>query len=506
MSGTRPLNQHHYLPISFNMPSSNSTENVLFHVDYEAGRAFSWLSIGLAVVTALFQGLVTALAFMTESSSRWTFRFRLALIEHIWWSFVSIFLLVSLVMSALAFASGNGGEAISVLALASATFLAMVQYLLPAWQHRHYTRTRWYAWTGDSRTAISKDDAVYCGNAASWQILVRQNSKALSLLNPTPSDRYGWHILPLKGIQYDPADILNVLKANPASSSSLPLLSDAEKMRMQSVGIYHNALPTTNRVSLRWGRTLNFQPRVSRAVNSMPLGLLRSSPTTVDGYDGKGLAKAMGILGRNKGLEPLKLVFSTPDGLTSYMENNSTWTPRPAKVLRSFYKTTLVQQYGGLKDAYVNAAVELALLLADVPYWAADAWLLAGLEHQDLETNALLAQRVPMSDEEKRDALQAHYESSYISMIVCLNNMDVRMKGRRGKFRSVVLRRPDLTCTALLLKVRGQREPAWWKEKEVQELRWAQDEALNGEWKNIAARLCGLNEWPAGWDKTPLSW
>ena len=33
------------------------------------GSALSWASIGLAVLTAIFQGMVTALAFMTESCS-----------------------------------------------------------------------------------------------------------------------------------------------------------------------------------------------------------------------------------------------------------------------------------------------------------------------------------------------------------------------------------------------------------------------------------------------------
>ncbi|KAF7512221.1 hypothetical protein GJ744_002383 [Endocarpon pusillum] len=108
------------------------------------------------------------------------------------------------------------------------------------------------------------------------------------------------------------------------------------------------------------------------------------------------------------------------------MENSSTWTPRPAKVLRSFYRKTLEGQYGGLGPDFVAAAVELALLMADMPYWAIDAWLKAGLEHQLLETNHFLATEVlqQCSTEERSAALAAHYESSYVSMIMSLNNMN----------------------------------------------------------------------------------
>jgi hypothetical protein len=172
------------------MTSNPATTHILFHVDEKVGRAFYWLSTGLAVLTALLQGLVTALAYMTESSSRWTFRFRLALLEHWWWTAVSLLLVVSLVMVLLSFASGQGGDAISVLALSSATFLAIVQYLLPAWQQRHYARTRWLAWAGPSRSAIRREKMSFCGDASTWKGLVAANAAKLSRLQPTPSDYY----------------------------------------------------------------------------------------------------------------------------------------------------------------------------------------------------------------------------------------------------------------------------------------------------------------------------
>lgn len=74
------------------------------------------------------------------------------------------------------------------------------------------------------------------------------------------------------------------------------------------------------------------------------------------------------------------------------MEAASTRTPCPAKVLRSFYKNTLSIQYGGLGQAYVNAAVEMALILCDIPHWAVDKWLQLGLEHQSVTVNRIIAE------------------------------------------------------------------------------------------------------------------
>lgn len=460
------------------------------------GEAFSWGAIGLAVLTAIFQGLVTALAFMTESSSRWTFRFRLALVEHLWWTFVSVLLLCSLVMSAIAFTSGQGGDPVSVLALSSATFLAVVQYSVPAWQHRRYTLVRWYAWSGDSRTAIKSEYSKFCGDAAAWARLVSACSKRLARLQPTPSDYYGWRLWSMSGIKEDPTDVFRVLNSQDVR------VVDSEKAS-PPVGVYAmvDANPAT--VSLRWGREQNFLRRVSRAVASMPLCLMRSSPTTADGYDGRGLATAMGILGRNKGLQPWKLVFKSTAAITADMENASTWSPRPAKVLRSFYKQAMHVQYQGLGEDFVSAAVELALLMADIPSWAIVEWLKLGLEHQSLVANRFLADVV--EDDERAATLSAHYESSYVSMTVSLNAMQERIEGQAA---AVDINRPDLLCTCLLMKARNLEEPSWWKRPDVQELISGEVLSLNNtiDWKTSMAKLLGLSYWPESFGRSPRLW
>ncbi|MCJ1261439.1 hypothetical protein MMC22_001303 [Lobaria immixta] len=484
------------------MTTPVSSDHVLFHVNEQAGRAFFWISIGLAVLTAFLQGLVTALALMTEASARWTFRFRLALLEHWWWSMVSILLIASLVTVMLSFASGNGGDAISVLALSSATFLAMVRYTLPAWQHRHYARTRWLAWTGPSRTSIKREKQKFCGDMQAWRRLIAENAQKLSQLQPTPSDDYGWRLWPVSGIGHDPADVLTFLDPNSASPVEM-------EKGQHPVGVYFNADENSNNVSLLWGPDQGFRRVISRAVSSMPLGLLQSNPTIVDGYEGKGLTKAMGILGRNKGLQPWRLVFRLDSAVSTHMESASTWTPRPAKVLRSFYKSTLKAQYGGLGDDYVSATVELALIMADMPHWAINRWLSERLEHQSLQQNMFLAQTAlfTATEEERHAALTAHYESSYVSMILSLNYMDLRMKNKRES-RTVTICRPDIFCLGVLLKARGYSEPSWWSSREVCQARHDERRHLSQEldWRFPMAKLLGLEKWPEGFEGSPSIW
>jgi hypothetical protein len=130
-------------------------------------------------------------------------------------------------------------------------------------------------------------------------------------------------------------------------------------------GLHGNQNNPHGNVSLRWGEGQGSRRTVSRAISSMPFNLLASRPLTTDGYDGGGLCHAMWVLGRNKGLEPHTLVYDADDSmktahriqrtgpktLSTFLENNSTWAPRPRKVLRSYYSKTMKKQYIGLGDA-----------------------------------------------------------------------------------------------------------------------------------------------------------
>ncbi|KAI5815179.1 hypothetical protein BZA77DRAFT_248940 [Pyronema omphalodes] len=395
-----------------------------------------WSSIGLAVLTALIQGLVTTMASVAESSAMWTFRFRLARSEYIWWSFVSGLLGTSLIMITLSFLCGNQGEGLSVLVLSSATGVAIVR---------------------------------------------------------TPQ-------------------------------STLTTLAAKDRIGQLGRGIYDDGLHDFNQpegnISLLWGTDQGFRRRVSRAIGSMPLNLLRSQPVTVDNYVADGLCLAMGILGRNKGLNPKSLVYGAEERekrtgaldapheinsrkISNTLENTSTWKPRPAKVLRSYYVDTLKKQYGGISDAYVAASVELALILADADHHAIRAWFGQRMEQQDYEFNRELQEHRQSLGDLGPTAVEfnALYRGSYVSMVISLNYMNYPFGG--GANSKEGLCRPDLTCMALLLMAEGAEKPKWWEEKWVENRLQEERKALSKDesWVDPMAWLFGLEKWPdvRGW-------
>ncbi len=267
-----------------------------------------WASIGLAVVTSLLQGLATTVVTIAEDQNMWAFRFRIARFEHWWWTVISFLLSTSFALIVLSFLSGNNTESLGVVALSTATAIAIVRYAVPAWRNRHFIENRWLAWTGSSRTTIDYSCGGVCGDARHWQSIADVKSGARMVA--APSDHWGWAIRAPPGLWQDPTALLTRLgekKTNILFDSKWPL----------GPCVFDDGLhsDSTGQVSLLWGEDQGFRRRVSRGVNSMPQGLLKSRPFTVDGYNGEGLCLAMGILGRNKGQAPRTLVYDFDDTL-----------------------------------------------------------------------------------------------------------------------------------------------------------------------------------------------
>ncbi|KAI7758986.1 hypothetical protein LZL87_009981 [Fusarium oxysporum] len=472
-----------YLPSEPNNTRSSigprSTSLSFFQLSNAASTGFVWSSIGLAILTAFLQGLVTSLSYMTESSNSWTFRFRLAKVEHLWWTLVSCLLFTSLFFNVVSFVTGNSNEAVAVLVLSTTTLLAIVRYMLPAWRSRRYLRNRFLAWTGPSRTGVDSNLMSFCGGKDDWFNLAKQ-AKSRGTRGAS-SDNYGWRLYRIDGIQMDPTDILKSGVVNPQTVS----------MTRSTQYTYHDGYSDHGTVSLYWGMHSGFLPRVSRSISSVPVNLLKSTPFKNDGFAGEGLCLAMGILGRNKGLKPRNLVFNMNKALSTQLENDSTWYPRPAKTLRSYYQKLLEDIYGGLGNPFVCVAIELSLILMDASPTAVASWLKAGCEHQSIQVNEDL-KRHGANDEE----LRAHYESSYVSMIISINNMKDGKVGQHNHGKAQVVR-PDIICLGLLLKAGGKSRPAWWGMEKFCSYRQGEDAHLDFKWKDSAAKLLGLQSYPS---------
>jgi hypothetical protein len=499
------------------------------HITDATGRTgLLWGSIGLAILTSLLQGLITTFVTIAEDQSMWTFRFRIARYEHHYWTGIAFFLSTSFALIVLSFLSGNNNDSLSVLALSTATALAIVRYAIPAWRNRHYIENRWLSWTGPSRTAIDLGYASVCGDEKRWTKIA--NIRSSQRIIAAPSDEWGWAIRPPPGLWQDPTALLSKIGENK---------SDFAYASQYFIGpcVFDDGLhPTTDTASLLWGERQGFRRRASRAVNSMPLGLLKSRPFTVDGYNGEGLCLAMGILGRNKGLAPRTLVFDSDDtlkkmrkisraahpvGLTTELEGTSIWRPRPNKVMRSYYLKAMTEQFGILGKPYVAAATELALIFLDCTERGARDWLSYGLEQQSMDVNQRMSR--PLDDpvmKATNEQLQTLYRASYTSMLLSLNYFPTSSIQAQSRVETTLPVRPDLICFALLYLAEhavrmdgpvpkegvGADRPHWWEQEWVQARLNTESRSLTGSWQKAASWALGLRDWPAEllqWPKWP---
>ncbi|KAL9093888.1 MAG: hypothetical protein Q9165_003811 [Trypethelium subeluteriae] len=499
------------------------------HITDARGRtALLWSSIGLAVLTSVLQGIISTVVLIAEEQDMWTFRFRIAKFEHWWWTAVGTLLMMSFGLIVISFLAGNNNDSVGVLALSTATAIVIVRYAIPSWRHRYYIRSRWLAWTGPSRTAISYRYGPVCGTDRHWERLSK-------MIRPTsaapPSDDWGLALNPHKGIAEDPTAILNGLGE---INSSMIFGQNWE------IGpcVYDDGFRgdyNINSLSLLWGSATGFRPRVSRAINSMPQSLLKSRPFTVDGYNGEGLCLAMGILGRNKGLLPRGIVFDSDDsikqargvrrenalrGTITELENTSKWAPRPNKVMRSYYKRALEEQYGSLPSSFTAAATELALIFLDCSPAAIQQWLSYKLEQQSLEVNIQMSRPANYSLENiaaTEKQLQTLYRAQYVSMILSINYWPPSGVSRASPTERHPVYRPDLYCFALLYlaegavqeakgkwqKGQGASKPAWWGKDWVKARLTLEASSLQGNWHECAAWLLGLKSWPTGLEDWP---
>ena len=508
-------------------------------IDAKSGLFWSTIAV-MGTMAALQAGLFLVIGIIEDDNS-WTFRFRIACVEHWWWTIQSILLTIAFILMVFSIMAGNDGETIGLITLFLGVATIIVQFTIPAWRARCFLENRWLAWTGPSRTTIdwkyrNKLHDSNIDESANVKARWHELDAAVKVENDGPaSDKWGpsWPTLSKqKLIRHDATAILKGLKAEKLD----PLVGN--QSYAVSPCIYQDGQDNGRSMSLLWGGDGVFRPRVSRAIASVSADLLKSKPTTSLRHNGTGLILAMGILGRTKGLVPKALVFkididahqnSTGTdviGLTSKdLEDTSVWAPRPSKVQRSHYLHELKQQYRELGPAFVAVAAELAVLLLDIPSEVLNTWLKLHLEHQDLELNRQMSARPRNNQLNQHIATNAElftlYRVQYVAMILSLNFC--RFDSETMDTTSPPAYRPELHCFVLLSLSEGSismadwsteqasgktssnwrkgQKPAWWDEDWVKPRLVREAAALERQdtsWRTCAALLLGLAEWPNG--------
>jgi hypothetical protein len=266
----------------------------------------------------------------------------------------------------------------------------------------------------------------------------------------------------------------------------------------------------------------------------MPVSLLASRPFTADGYNGEGLCLAFGLLGRNKGLRPGSYVFDLEDALkrkrgitrnrqdtaiSADLENSSSWSPRPNKVMRSYYAKSIDEQFGTLPKDFRNVATEISLIFLDIQEKPLRTWLMLNLDQQSMEVNHWMSCRpIPKVPRPKATPEQLYtlYRASYTSMVLSLNYLMPHVTTSSTATTIATPARPDLICFALLwladhavkldpttgqyVEGPGIKAPEWWGNGWVKGRLLSEYAGLKEGWREPAAWLLGLKEFPAELD------
>jgi hypothetical protein len=221
-------------------------------------------------------------------------------------------------------------------------------------------------------------------------------------IKSTASDDWGFAIRPSNGLWQDLTALLDQFGEDLGNWTYSPVWPPGSC-------VYDDGLETeTGDVSLLWGENVGFRRRVSRVINSMPVGLLNSRPFIVKGYDAEGLHPAQLVFDfQDKLKEKRGIVHSRPNHrVTTELENSSSWPPRPYKVMRSYYTKAVEEKFEILSLGFRGVATEMALIFLDTREKLLRTWLLHKLDQQSMTVNKYMSGR-PISPKPRQKATPA---------------------------------------------------------------------------------------------------
>jgi hypothetical protein len=416
----------------------------------------------LATCFLVLLSVPTGLRYL-EKRQFWTLRLRLSLFiptgALIPVFCIAVCLAVSTILSA--GVAHSRSVLIGVLVLAA---VVLFRYVLPAAASGDYLALRWKAWTGPSRTGVPATLTRYLGDEDDWISIAKSSRNT----RQHPGERFLRVTSPLShGIVEDAADLL---------ANRMALDEEQETVwvpRSQVKSGVYQPYDSEEAASLLWGEKLGFRRRCSRGIISVPRQLLCLHPTLETGLSGRPLCLAHAIVARNKGLKPRSLICNLQlKGSFREFEENSVMWPRPSKTMRGFYHAELARSFSLISEAFVTAATELALLLADAEFEVVSDWLDGLMEHQDLQLNNDAATLGA-----SRDDLARLYKGHYAAMLVSLS---IHKKGNRV--------RPELSVFESVCRADNVPLPAWIAVDAMSERR-RQENAILGQqgWRLIDA-------------------
>ncbi|KAG9063339.1 hypothetical protein KI688_004221 [Linnemannia hyalina] len=409
----------------------------------KSGRVYRWIAIGCGAVINIIIGGYAGLTNILETEGRWTQRLEFVKDESKWWTGMSTIVLVAFAMDLVAFSKGESVDA-TILLLAAEVGIVIFIYVVQGTLHAEFRHLLWLAWTGNSRTG--------CGGleAAMMTGLITDRQR-LSLMTMTekrqrqqPVAQFESSVdIPGYGAVLSPKikqDLVAVLKHR---AENMTTTGNDHKTAPEVVAEIFTEIGSTpsakkfiypphqvdqTKMSILWGgRNCGlFSPRVSRGITGYTLDRIRSSYSLVNVDESKWMFVAGGIVARNKGLNPARMICGltiTTEGATGggrgggekeggvstaavrttvpeaaatatttlniklidEVETTSKWRPRQAKSSRSRYAQESNAQFSGLGQPFCTSVVEIALLMQDIPNRIVVKALLANVEQQSCE-------------------------------------------------------------------------------------------------------------------------
>ncbi|CAO3568789.1 unnamed protein product [Mortierella alpina] len=392
--------------------SDNSTE-----AEDAPGRLYRWIAIACGAVINIFIGGYAGLTNILETEGRWTQRLEFVRDENKWWSGMSTIVLTAFAMDVAAFSKGESVDA-TILLLAAEVGIVVFVYVVQGTLHAEFRLIVWLAWTGNSRTGCDLLEGAKIGG-----ILV-SGRRGAQLVQRKP--RYESKVeIPGYGAMFSPKikqDLMTVLKQTPETErrTADEVFGFVEVNGIVKKFVYPQQELGQSKVSILWGggSCELFSRRVSRGITGYTLDRIRSSYSLINVDEKKWMFVAGGIVSRNKGLYPWKLMCGLVEGAVfiDEVETTSKWRPRSAKTSRSQYLIESKAQFGGLGDGFCSAVVEIALLMQDVPNSMVIRALRGNVEQQPSEKLWRIQELF-----EGMELQRAMYESQYMTLCAKFN-------------------------------------------------------------------------------------